>query len=65
MGTTLADLEKLTASRVAFVTRYGEGSLPRRDYRIQEEDIVHLTLETEREAEVSALLTHHFEEDAE
>lgn len=65
VGTTLADLEELTASRVAFVTRYGEGTLPARDYRIQEEDIVHLALETTREGEVTALLTHRFEEEAE
>ena len=47
------------------MTRYGEGSLPTRDYRIQEEDIVHLALEADREAEVSALLTHQLEEKAE
>lgn len=58
VGTNLSSLEQITASRVAFVTRYGEGVLPEYDYRIQEEDAIHLCIEASKEAEIIALLTH-------
>lgn len=64
VGTSLTKLEKCTSSRVAFVTRYGEGVLPDADYRIQEEDLVHLTIDSARENEITAMLAHKKEETA-
>lgn len=58
VGTSLTDLETRTGSRVAFVTRFGEGVLPSPHYRIQADDLVHLALETRREREVASMLIH-------
>ncbi|HEY9333533.1 MAG TPA: TrkA family potassium uptake protein, partial [Kribbella sp.] len=43
------DIEKATGARVAFLTRLGEGLLPRADTVIQEGDLVHVVL-LERDA---------------
>lgn len=58
VGTPLKELEDRTQSRVAFVTRYSEGVLPRHDYRIQEEDLIHFAIETAREKDVASLMIH-------
>lgn len=64
VGTPLADLENRTQSRVAFITRYGEGVLPQRDYRVQEDDLIHLAIESARERDIASLLIHAKESEA-
>lgn len=64
VGTPLEELEARTQSRIAFITRYGEGVLPKADYRIQEEDLIHLAIESSREKDISSLLIHAKETEA-
>ena len=49
IGRAAFDIEKATGARVAFLTRLGEGLLPRADTVIQEGDLVHVVL-LERDA---------------
>ena len=49
VGRLAFDIEKATGARVAFLTRLGEGVLPRADTVIQEGDLVHVVM-LEREA---------------
>jgi trk system potassium uptake protein TrkA len=42
VGRTLADMESVTGSRVALITRFGAGQLPRADTVLQAGDAVHL-----------------------
>jgi trk system potassium uptake protein len=51
VGRRAFDIERQTGARVAFLTRLGEGMLPKDDTVIQEGDLVHLVmLETQAEA---------------
>jgi trk system potassium uptake protein len=51
VGRRASDIERATRARVAFLTRLGEGVLPRHDTVIQEGDLVHLVmLETDAKA---------------
>lgn len=48
IGRTVAEIQDTADSRVAFITRLGEGLIPTRDTVIQEGDLVHVVmLETE------------------
>ena len=49
VGRLAFDIEKATGARVAFLTRLGEGMLPRPDTVIQEGDLVHVVM-PERDA---------------
>jgi trk system potassium uptake protein len=49
VGRVALDIEKATGARVAFLTRLGEGLLPKADTVIQEGDLVHVVM-LEREA---------------
>jgi trk system potassium uptake protein TrkA len=49
VGRLVLDIEKATGARVAFLTRLGEGLLPRPDTVIQEGDLVHVVM-LERDA---------------
>jgi trk system potassium uptake protein TrkA len=49
IGRLAFDIEKATGARVAFLTRLGEGMLPRPDTVIQEGDLVHVVM-PERDA---------------
>jgi trk system potassium uptake protein TrkA len=44
VGRHALDIEKATGARVAFLTRLGEGLLPRADTVIQEGDLVHVVM---------------------
>ncbi len=49
VGRAAFDIEKATGARVAFLTRLGEGLLPKADTVIQEGDLVHVVM-LERDA---------------
>jgi trk system potassium uptake protein len=49
VGRLAFDIEKATGTRIAFLTRLGEGLLPRADTVIQEGDLVHVVM-LERDA---------------
>lgn len=49
VGRLALDIEKATGTRIAFLTRLGEGLLPRADTVIQEGDLVHVLM-LERDA---------------
>lgn len=58
IGTLLTEIERGTGSRVAHVTRWGEGLLPNADTRLQDGDRLHLMVPgTERER-VETILAH-------
>jgi len=44
IGRRLTDIEEQTGARIAYVTRLGEGTLPRPDMMIQQGDLVHLAV---------------------
>lgn len=44
IGRSLGDVEQQTGARVAYLTRLGEGTLPRSDMVVQQGDLVHLTV---------------------
>ena len=55
IGRALTDLEQQTGSRVAYVTRLGEGTLPKPDMVVQQGDLMHLALRREELARVERL----------
>ena len=54
-GRRLTDVEEQTGARIAYVTRLGEGTLPRPDMMIQQGDLVHLAVVREDLARVERL----------
>ena len=56
VGRLAFDIEKATGARVAFLTRLGEGLLPRADTVIQEGDLVHVVMLERDVAAVEAQL---------
>ncbi|WP_410787295.1 potassium channel family protein [Kribbella sp. C-35] len=56
IGRPAFDIEKATGARVAFLTRLGEGVLPRADTVIQEGDLVHVVMLERDVAAVEAQL---------
>lgn len=57
VGRPLRALEEASGSRVAYVTRYGDGVLPTVDTVLQENDTVHLLLKVSDSAHVERVLT--------
>src|SRR3954454_22407537 len=55
IGRHLTDLEDQTGARVAYVTRLGEGTLPRHDMLVQQGDLVHLVVPRDDLARVERL----------
>ena len=55
IGRRMTDIEDQTGARIAYVTRLGEGSLPRADMMIQQGDLVHLAVVREDLARVERL----------
>jgi trk system potassium uptake protein len=55
IGRRLTDVEEQTGARIAYVTRLGEGTLPRPDMMIQQGDLVHLAVVREDLARVERL----------
>ena len=55
-GTPIAELEVRTGSRVAFITRLGEGLIPDSHTVLQEGDLIHVTVRDEDIAKVEEIL---------
>jgi len=55
IGRRMTDIEDQTGARIAYVTRLGEGSLPRADMMIQQGDLVHLAVPRDDLARVERL----------
>ena len=55
IGRRLTDIEEQTGARIAYVTRLGEGSLPKADMMIQQGDLVHLAVPRDELARVERL----------
>ncbi|TQN47617.1 trk system potassium uptake protein TrkA [Humibacillus xanthopallidus] len=55
IGRRMTDIEEQTGSRIAYVTRLGEGTLPRADMMIQQGDLVHLAVPRDDLARVERL----------
>ncbi|WP_188835897.1 potassium channel family protein [Flexivirga endophytica] len=56
IGTPLQRIEEATGSRVAYLTRLGDGMVPESDSVFQEGDLLHLCLPTARVQQVEELL---------
>lgn len=54
VGETIATIERTTSGRVAFIARLGEGLVPAPDTVLQEGDIVHVTMPTDKVQEITA-----------
>ena len=55
-GSPIADLEEATGTRVAFITRLGEGLIPDTHTVLQEGDLIHVTVRDEGIAKVEEIL---------
>jgi trk system potassium uptake protein TrkA len=55
-GSPIAELESRTESRVAFITRLGEGLIPDTHTVLQEGDLIHVTVRDEDIAKVEEIL---------
>ncbi|NCT89994.1 TrkA family potassium uptake protein [Cellulomonas sp. APG4] len=58
IGLPLTHIEQVTGTRVAYVTRYGDGVLPGPDTVLQENDLVHLMVLATEVPRVERVLTH-------
>ena len=56
VGRRLTSLEEATGARIAYLTRLGEGILPRPDTVHQEGDLVHLVIPRDRVPDVERIL---------
>ncbi|HET7415232.1 MAG TPA: TrkA family potassium uptake protein [Arthrobacter sp.] len=56
IGHSLRAIEKATGARVAYITRFGEGTLPGPDTSYQQGDIVHMMMELKASDEISRIL---------
>jgi trk system potassium uptake protein len=57
-GTPLPEVERASSTRVAYLTRRGEGVLPEADDVLQDGDVLHLMMRTEDLGAVEVLLAH-------
>ena len=55
IGRSLTDVEARTGARVAYITRLGQGALPRPDTMVQQGDLVHLALRRDELARVERI----------
>lgn len=58
IGLPLTQIEQVTGTRVAYLTRYGDGVLPSPDTVLQENDLVHLMVLATEVPRVERVLTH-------
>jgi len=56
VGRSVRELQRATLARVAFLTRFGEGHVPTPDELLQEGDVVHVLVTTERINDVQRVL---------
>jgi trk system potassium uptake protein TrkA len=61
-GSPIAVLEETTGTRVAFITRLGEGLIPDTHTVLQEGDLIHVTVRDEDIAKVEGILARSPEE---
>lgn len=57
MGATLTGIEQAAGVRIAYLTRFGEGILPRPDTSYQQGDVLHAMMNVERTSEISRILS--------
>lgn len=57
VGRSLAEVEAATGSRVAFLTRFGDGMLPEPRTLLQENDVLHLLLRTDDVSRAERVVT--------
>lgn len=57
IGTPLADIEKAGDVRIAFVTRFGEGTLPSADMVYQDGDVVHAMMAGDRLSDIAKVFS--------
>lgn len=62
-GLTIAQVERATRARVAYVTRLSRGRLPESSMIIQDGDLLHLIVPTEDAAAAQYVLTHEPKEE--
>ncbi|MBV7411948.1 TrkA family potassium uptake protein [Dermabacteraceae bacterium TAE3-ERU27] len=65
VGTTIRRIEGIARCRVTHLHRLGDGYLPSENDLLQEGDLLHVMVETERMDEVEVLLTHRKQAPAE
>lgn len=58
VGTPLTEIEERSGARLVYLTRLGEGVLPRAGTRVQEGDRLHLMVRTKRLPALESLLAH-------
>ncbi|MBD8045039.1 TrkA family potassium uptake protein [Arthrobacter sp. Sa2BUA2] len=58
LGHPLHTVEAAAGVRIAYVTRFGEGMLPRPDTSYQQGDVLHAMMNVDRTAEISRILSH-------
>ena len=56
-GHALVDIERAAGVRIAYITRFGEGMLPRPDSAYQQGDSVHVMMRTDDVADVTRILS--------
>ncbi|MCC3271816.1 TrkA family potassium uptake protein [Arthrobacter zhangbolii] len=57
LGRSLSGIEAAAGVRIAYVTRFGEGILPRPDSSYQQGDVLHAMMSVDRTAEISKILS--------
>ena len=57
LGATLGSIEQAAGVRIAYVTRFGEGMLPRPGTSYQQGDVLHAMMNVERTSEISRILS--------
>ena len=63
-GMSLTEIENATKGRIAFLTRLGEGLIPDEHSVLQDGDLMHMMVQSEDLAEVTAILSREPEERA-
>ncbi|MDN5756213.1 MAG: potassium channel family protein [Arthrobacter sp.] len=56
-GRSLAEIEEVSGIRVAYLTRFGEGQIPRPDARLQQGDILHAMMAVASLGEIDRILS--------
>lgn len=64
VGVPLDRIEEITGTRVAYLSRFGEGMLPAPQAHLQEGDRLRLMVPSARLEEVETMLAHQYDEDA-
>lgn len=57
-GHSIRSIEEASGARAAFVSRYGDGVVAHVDMVLQENDILHMLVHTDRTSDMERILTH-------